>query len=186
MGHRPRFVGAGGLPPFRFDPTMGCRDVDPEVMVPDRYTGTGIAAARQVCATCPIWETCLEWAVGHELNFGVYAGTTPDQRRRIAKGVDPWPPGPPVATAVVEPKTETRTYAPKVNVADRDRLFAAAREFVAGAGRDDVLARYGLSKAGLYRAVWLLRHPDLVDEVVALRMTLATARRVARARRVAA
>ncbi len=187
MPYRAHMAGTGGLPPFRHHPDLGCADVDPlDVMVPAGYTDREVADARRVCAGCPIWETCLRWAVEHDPNHGVYAGTTPDQRQRIATKVDPWPTSPPPPKPVKVAK-EKRRYSVRVNTPDPGRLFDAAREFTNGADRAAVLARYGTSKAVLYRVLRVLRHaPDLVDEVVGRRMTLAAAHVVAQARERAA
>ncbi len=184
MPHRPHMPAAPGLPPFRHHPDLGCRAVDPlDVMVPAGYTDREVADARTVCQPCPIWETCLTWAVEHDPNHGVYAGTTPDQRQRLAARADPWPTRPPAPKPVkVAKEGPRRAYKPRAGV-DWERLFAAGRAFNEGVGRDVVVARYGVSKPVLYRAVRVLRYaPDLVDEVLGLRMTLAAAHLVAQSR----
>jgi WhiB family redox-sensing transcriptional regulator len=50
---------------------------------PDR--GKPADRAKAVCATCPVWRECLEYAlVGHERE-GVWGGTTEKQRRVILR-----------------------------------------------------------------------------------------------------
>lgn len=73
-------------------PGRKCANVDPEEFYPPR---ADISAARQVarhyCTGCPAIDVCLEWAlafegsVGQTYRHGVYGGTTPAQRARIAK-----------------------------------------------------------------------------------------------------
>ncbi len=182
MPYRAHMAGAGGLPPFRHHPDLGCRAVDPlDVMVPAGYTDREVADARTVCEHCPIWETCLAWAIVHDPNEGVYAGTTPGQRQRIATGAEGWPTRPP-APRRRKPQGPRRAYKPRAGV-DWERQFAAGRAFNGGVGRDVVVARYGVSKPVLYRVLRVLRYaPDLVDEVVGLRMTLKAAHLVAQSR----
>lgn len=61
-----------------------CRDEDPETF----EDGRNIAAARAICARCPVTRQCLEDILRIEGNAGVrsrsgiYAGTTPADRRR--------------------------------------------------------------------------------------------------------
>lgn len=53
--------------------------------------------AMSVCAGCPIAGHCLELAMRAEgdlparYRYGIYAGTTSQQRWRIARGLSPWP-----------------------------------------------------------------------------------------------
>lgn len=39
--------------------------------------------ARRICAACPIAEGCLEWALVHREEYGIWGGTTERERRRI-------------------------------------------------------------------------------------------------------
>lgn len=63
-----------------------CSDHDPEIWFP---TGSGevaqrqIEQAREVCRTCPtdVLMSCLNYAVTTGQDHGVWAGTTPEQRR---------------------------------------------------------------------------------------------------------
>ena len=65
-----------------------CRDpdVDPEIFFPLAEAGPGarqIAAARAVCARCPVVMYCLDWALRAGEPEGIWGGTTPDERRRL-------------------------------------------------------------------------------------------------------
>ncbi|HEX3611271.1 MAG TPA: WhiB family transcriptional regulator [Sporichthyaceae bacterium] len=61
-----------------------CRGVaDPDVFFPNRTAAGGarqLRAARAICAGCPVARQCLQWAVALEVQEGVCAGTTPEER----------------------------------------------------------------------------------------------------------
>ena len=42
-------------------------------------------AAKQLCATCPVTDQCLEHAIRHREREGVWGGTTPTDRLRIIR-----------------------------------------------------------------------------------------------------
>jgi WhiB family transcriptional regulator, redox-sensing transcriptional regulator len=42
-----------------------------------------VAAAKDVCDTCPVWEACLEFALRVRPKHGVYAGYTPYELRAL-------------------------------------------------------------------------------------------------------
>ena len=46
---------------------------------------TSSKPALAVCATCPVIDPCLEWALTHEEVFGVWGGTRPYKRRQLIK-----------------------------------------------------------------------------------------------------
>jgi len=61
-----------------------CKGEDPEMFFP-RY---GEAEPRhgeavQICAGCPVWKECRQWAFDTDDRFGVLGGLTPNQRARI-------------------------------------------------------------------------------------------------------
>ena len=47
--------------------------------------GVGVEVARRICADCPVREECLEHALRHRIDHGVWGGTSERQRRRILK-----------------------------------------------------------------------------------------------------
>ncbi|MWA03412.1 WhiB family transcriptional regulator [Actinomadura sp. LD22] len=63
-----------------------CRSLDPDLFFPVAeetvYTDQ-IAAIRRICAACPAARRCLEWAVATGEPDGIWAGTTPSERRRL-------------------------------------------------------------------------------------------------------
>jgi WhiB family redox-sensing transcriptional regulator len=60
-----------------------CRNYSPNVFFPT--DGVGVEVARRICATCPVRELCLEYAVGNRIEHGVWGGTSERGRRRLAR-----------------------------------------------------------------------------------------------------
>ncbi len=56
---------------------------DPELFFPVGTTGPAlddIAAAKRVCARCPVRRECLNWALGNGQTVGVWGGMGEDER----------------------------------------------------------------------------------------------------------
>ena len=71
-----------------FDPTewrsrAACRDLDTAVFFPE--TEAGVAAAKAVCATCPVQEACLGFALITRQDDGVWGGLDENERRRVRR-----------------------------------------------------------------------------------------------------
>jgi WhiB family redox-sensing transcriptional regulator len=65
-----------------------CRDADPELFFPVSEVGPGarqVAAAKAVCAGCPVRARCLDYAVDNALDHGVFGGTTERDRRTLVR-----------------------------------------------------------------------------------------------------
>lgn len=60
-----------------------CRFEPPATFFP--HDGVGVEIAKRVCATCPVKGPCLEFALEHRIDHGVWGGTSEKQRRRILK-----------------------------------------------------------------------------------------------------
>ena len=60
-----------------------CRTEPPARFFPS--DGVGVEQARRICATCPVRERCLEYALVHRIDHGVWGGTSERERRRILK-----------------------------------------------------------------------------------------------------
>jgi WhiB family redox-sensing transcriptional regulator len=43
------------------------------------------AAAKAVCASCPVAEPCREWAMGHPTEVGIWGGLTEAERRTLRR-----------------------------------------------------------------------------------------------------
>ncbi len=60
-----------------------CRDEPPSRFFPS--DGVGVDVARRICATCPVKEPCLEYALDQRVDHGVWGGASERERRRILK-----------------------------------------------------------------------------------------------------
>jgi WhiB family redox-sensing transcriptional regulator len=60
-----------------------CRDVDTDVFFP--VSEKDADAAKAICATCPIAEACLEYALELRPSDGVWGGLTPIERHRLVR-----------------------------------------------------------------------------------------------------
>jgi WhiB family transcriptional regulator, redox-sensing transcriptional regulator len=67
-----------------------CREpgTDPELFFPVGETGLSVgqvAAAKAVCARCPVTDQCRDWAVRTGEREGIWGGTTPEERRHLRR-----------------------------------------------------------------------------------------------------
>lgn len=63
-----------------------CRDQDPDIFYPVGHGDAALAdlaAARQMCGACDVSRECLSLALTVADADGVWAGTTPDERRAL-------------------------------------------------------------------------------------------------------
>ena len=60
-----------------------CRLYPPKVFFPS--DGVGVDKARKICSGCPVSEPCLEYALEHRIDHGVWGGCSERERRRILK-----------------------------------------------------------------------------------------------------
>jgi WhiB family redox-sensing transcriptional regulator len=60
-----------------------CRGVDPDIFYP--VTEEEAEDAKAICASCPVKEACLEWALSTREHDGVWGGCTERERRRIIR-----------------------------------------------------------------------------------------------------
>lgn len=60
-----------------------CRGVDPNVFFPlaDEEAGS----AKAICATCPVRDDCLDYALATRQGDGVWGGLTEVERRRLRR-----------------------------------------------------------------------------------------------------
>lgn len=58
-----------------------CADFPREVFFPT--DGGGVVRAQKICATCPVAKPCLEYALTHRVEHGVWGGCSERKRRRI-------------------------------------------------------------------------------------------------------
>ncbi|MFI5040931.1 MAG: WhiB family transcriptional regulator [Acidimicrobiales bacterium] len=60
-----------------------CRGLDTEIFFP--ASDADADAAKDVCATCPVRDQCLEWALATRQEDGVWGGLTDNERRRLRR-----------------------------------------------------------------------------------------------------
>ena len=60
-----------------------CVNVPPATFFPS--DGVGVEAARKICQECPVRAECLEHALVHRIDHGVWGGCSERERRRILK-----------------------------------------------------------------------------------------------------
>lgn len=64
-----------------FEPWMDdakCSEVDPDLFFPEKGGSTRLA--KQLCASCPVVETCLEYANTNRINEGIWGGKSAKER----------------------------------------------------------------------------------------------------------
>lgn len=64
-----------------------CLGADPEVFFPITTTGqfhdATVNAARGICQSCNVINDCLNFALAEGIDDGIWAATTPEERRRM-------------------------------------------------------------------------------------------------------
>ena len=69
-----------------------CRGADPNLFFPAR--GESVKEAKAVCARCPVRAECLEYALLHRIEHGVWGGASERERRRILRRRRDYAPAP--------------------------------------------------------------------------------------------
>jgi WhiB family transcriptional regulator, redox-sensing transcriptional regulator len=65
-----------------------CRDEDPDLFFPITSKGPAarqILAAKAVCARCPVRSDCLDSALEDSYSYGVWGGTTEEERKAMRR-----------------------------------------------------------------------------------------------------
>lgn len=60
-----------------------CRDMDTAIFFPETDEDAG--AAKAVCASCPVQQACLDFAMKNRQEEGVWGGMTQTERRRLRR-----------------------------------------------------------------------------------------------------
>ena len=60
-----------------------CKGVDPDIFYP--ASDEEADEAKAICASCPVREACLEYALANRERDGVWGGATERERRRIVR-----------------------------------------------------------------------------------------------------
>lgn len=72
-----------------------CKDADRDLFFPggdwypgQKWLGADVdTVAKATCARCPVREECLSWALNTPEEHGYWAGTTPNDRDRLRRGI---------------------------------------------------------------------------------------------------
>jgi WhiB family transcriptional regulator, redox-sensing transcriptional regulator len=65
-----------------------CLSADPDLFFPISGKGPAekqITRAKMICAGCGVRQECLEFAMTHALTYGIWGGTTPEDRQRARR-----------------------------------------------------------------------------------------------------
>lgn len=65
-----------------------CRDLDPDLFFPAGATGPAlgqIEAAKAFCASCPVQEACLQFALETNQDAGIWGGADEEERRKLRR-----------------------------------------------------------------------------------------------------
>jgi hypothetical protein len=138
--------------PGDFRHRAACREVDPELFFPTAESGTvwqaQVAAAKAVCAGCPVRAECLAWAL-QALPDGVAGGMTPQERRR--EGRRPWAGRRGVQRVSAQPLTPSSRSCRPIGGA-RSELGAAGRAaLAAGASPRQVAVEFRVTARTVQR-----------------------------------
>lgn len=60
-----------------------CAHTDPEAFFPEK--GGSTREAKKICATCPVRDECLDYALKHDEKFGIWGGLSERERRRLKR-----------------------------------------------------------------------------------------------------
>ena len=58
-----------------------CVGEAPAVFFPS--DGVGVLRAQKICASCPVIDECLDYALANHISHGVWGGASERQRRRL-------------------------------------------------------------------------------------------------------
>jgi WhiB family transcriptional regulator, redox-sensing transcriptional regulator len=65
-----------------------CLAIDPEFFFPNGTSGESlpqIQSAKSICHACPVREECLEFALTSRQDYGIWGGTTEEERRSLRR-----------------------------------------------------------------------------------------------------
>lgn len=67
--------------------TAACNGVNSDVFFPDSEDPDDSAAAKQVCAECPVAVECLQYSLATNQGAGVWGGLDEGERRRMRRRI---------------------------------------------------------------------------------------------------
>jgi WhiB family redox-sensing transcriptional regulator len=84
MARHVETLAAQATPPVAALPDRACADTDFGIFYPDHRSQA--RQARDICGRCPHRQPCLDWALETRQSFGIWAGTSPDERAAMHGG----------------------------------------------------------------------------------------------------
>lgn len=60
-----------------------CGQVDPELFFPE--AGASTAIPKRLCLSCPVLVECRDWALAHNVRYGVWGGLSERERTRLRR-----------------------------------------------------------------------------------------------------
>jgi len=66
----------------RFRKRAACIGEPAETFFPERGANTAIVRAKQICGVCEVRKDCLRYALNNKFEFGIWGGTSANQRIR--------------------------------------------------------------------------------------------------------
>lgn len=72
-----------------------CKNIDPDIFFPSKYTVMAarnrheLLPAQKICYSCLYRTTCLDYAVEHGLDYGIWGGLLERERVRIRRSGSP-------------------------------------------------------------------------------------------------
>lgn len=75
-----------GIKAPTFDGSQLCASEDPDLFFPEdaKQRSINIPVARKICSRCQFHDTCLTYALAHDVD-GIWAGTTERERKAMRK-----------------------------------------------------------------------------------------------------
>jgi WhiB family redox-sensing transcriptional regulator len=58
-----------------------CTQTDPEAFFPEK--GGSVRDGKRICEACDVRSICLQWALDHHEDRGIWGGLSPKQRARL-------------------------------------------------------------------------------------------------------
>lgn len=77
------FEGATSPADVEWQDSALCAQTDPEAFHPEK--GGSTKEAKRVCQACEVKDECLEYALEHNMRFGIWGGLSERERRRLQK-----------------------------------------------------------------------------------------------------
>jgi WhiB family redox-sensing transcriptional regulator len=60
-----------------------CARTDPEAFFPEK--GGSNRTGKALCDTCPAKAPCLQWALDHNEQYGIFGGTSREDRQKMKR-----------------------------------------------------------------------------------------------------